>query len=60
MKTYSVGSIPWIYPCDQAAPAGIKVALLTRGGVQVTGVWRNGGDFIAWQKLFKRDRSKEV
>lgn len=60
MKTYQVGSIKWIYPCDQRAPTGVKLALLTRGGIQVTGPWRDGGDFLAWQNLFGRDRSKEV
>lgn len=41
------------------APTGAKLFLLTKGGVAVTGQWRDDGSFTAWQYLFKRDKSKE-
>lgn len=52
-------ALRWIYPVDEKPPAATKLALLTRGGVQVVGDWRGDGSFLAWQRLFKRDRSKE-
>ncbi len=51
--------IYWIYPKDALPPMGKKLAILTSGGVQITGDWRHDGGFIAWQYLFKRDKSKE-
>ena len=50
----------WIYPQDEAPPTATKLALLTRGNVQVVGNWQDGGDYIAWQRLFKRDKTKET
>ncbi len=58
-KDYAVGQVQWIYPSVQTPPKGQKLALLTRGGIQVTGMWRAGGDFIAWQYLFRRDKNLE-
>lgn len=58
-QRYSAGSMPWLYPQEHKPPAGTKIALLTRGGIQVTGEWRDDGSFIAWQYLFKRDKEKE-
>ena len=49
----------WIYPQDETPPLATKLALLTRGNVQVTGHWQDGGDYVAWQRLFKRDKTKE-
>lgn len=40
-------------------PRGVKLFLLTRGGIAVTGNWTDDGRFIGWQYLFKRDKSKE-
>jgi hypothetical protein len=51
-------NLRWIYPHEETPPSGVKLALLTIGGVQVTGLWRQGS-FIAWQRLFKRDKEKE-
>lgn len=52
-------ALRWIYPQDEPPPTGTKLALLTRGNVQVVGHWQDGGDYIAWQRLFKRDKTKE-
>lgn len=46
----------WRY--DQA-PIGVDVFLLTEGGIGVRGQWREGGGFIGWHPLFKRDKTKE-
>ena len=60
MKEYLTDpKLHWIYPQEAKPPTGIKLSLLTKGGVQVTGVWVNDGSYIAWQALFKRDKDKE-
>lgn len=41
------------------APKGEKVALLTKGGQQVIGVWQDNGGFLAWAPLIKRDKQVE-
>lgn len=43
----------------EPAPRGKKLSLLTRGGIQVTGEWKDGGDFIAWAPLIKRNHELE-
>ncbi len=50
--------IYWLYPHEHPPPQATKLALLTKGHVQVVGNWRDG-DFIAWQYLFRRDKEKE-
>ena len=40
-------------------PRGVKLSLLTKGKVQVTGVWVDDGSFIAWAPLLRRNRAKE-
>lgn len=55
----AVGPHYWLYPADHTPPTGVKLALLTRGGVQVTGQWSGDGSFTAWQYLFRRDKTKE-
>lgn len=52
-------NLKWIYPWVQEPPRGVKLALLTLGDVQVSGVWRDDGSCKAWQKLFKRDKEAE-
>lgn len=50
----------WRYPAAGAlAPRGIEVQLLTKGGIQVRGVWEDGGAFIAWAPMIKRDKELE-
>ena len=53
-------TLRWIYPEDEDPPRATKLALLTRGNIQVTGVWEDGGSYKAWQRLFKRDKTKEA
>ncbi len=50
----------WRYPANgELAPTGVRVQLLTKGGVQVPGVWLDDGGFIAWAHNIKRDKDLE-
>ena len=40
-------------------PRGVKLNLLTKGGVSVTGNWTDDGRYIGWQYLFKRNAELE-
>lgn len=57
--SYAVSSdVYWRY---DPAPRGVKVYLLTKGGVAIApGQWRDGMGLIAWHPVFKRDKAKEV
>jgi hypothetical protein len=62
-KTYVVDkSYPFLYPeaGDPSPGLGMKVQLLTVGGVCVTGHWVHGGGFIGWAPLPCRDIEKEA
>jgi hypothetical protein len=50
---------PTGYNYIDPAPKGVKLTLLTKGKVQVTGEWVEGGAFIAWAPLLKRDKQLE-
>lgn len=53
-------SARWHYPAaGELAPPGAIVQLLTMGGVQVQGIWRDNGQHIAWAPNLKRDRVLE-
>lgn len=52
----AVADIYWRY---DDPPRGVKLFLLTKGGVAVTGPWSTDGRYIAWQYMFKRDKAKE-
>jgi hypothetical protein len=51
--------LKWIYPDQEPAPRGVKLALLTQGNIQVTGTWVSDGSYKAWQRLFSRDKEHE-
>lgn len=53
-------ALKWIYPHKELPPMGVKLAILTIGGIQITGTWRWDGGYVAWQRLFKRDPDLEV
>lgn len=42
------------------APTGVKLFLLTEGGIATEGPWRDDGSYLAWHPLFKRDHALEA
>lgn len=52
----ATSDIPWRYINP---PYGVKLNLLTKGCVAVTGKWSDDGRYIAWQYLFCRDKELE-
>lgn len=54
--------VQYFYPGagDQLPPPGAKVTLLTVGGIQVTGQWKDDGSFLGWYYLIGRDHDKET
>lgn len=59
---YAVAPVArWHYPAaGEPAPHGAHVQLLTIGGKQVDGIWRDSGSFIAWAPQLKRDKELEA
>lgn len=47
------------YPGDNQPPHGVKLQLLTKGGISTYGQWQDNAGFIAWAYLIKRDQRKE-
>lgn len=58
-KTYAVGNVPWLYPHRNPPPRGQKLALLTIGGIQTHGEWKDKAGYLGWQYLFRRDDEAE-
>ncbi len=56
MKEYATGELFYFDPDLRPAPKGVKLTLLTRGGIQVTGFWEEDL-YVAWQYLFKIPQS---
>lgn len=51
----------WHYPAaGELAPPGATLQLLTAGGIQTQGIWRDSGAYIAWAPNLKRDRKLEA
>lgn len=42
-----------------APPGGVKLQLLTKGGVTVLGTWSDNAGFIAWAPLLQRNKALE-
>lgn len=59
-KNYAVSNRKWLYPPKHMPPTGVKLHLLTIGGISVHGNWSWQGGFVAWQYLFKRDEAEET
>lgn len=51
MKEYLAGNSVWRTPADDQPPLGVKMLLLTPGGVCVIGAWETWA--IAWAPLPK-------
>ena len=61
-KNYLAAESPeFLYPeaGDPPAPRGVKLNLLTSGGISTHGIWTEGSNFIAWAPLLKRNKAKE-
>lgn len=45
------GEVYWRSPQDEPPPRGVKLLILTSGGVAVFGEWMTGSNFVAWSPL---------
>jgi arylamine N-acetyltransferase len=48
------GEVYWRDPEDQPPPRGVKLLILTSGGVAVFGDWMTDSNFVAWSPLPKK------
>lgn len=54
MKNYLAGDAQWRWPhLGDNAPQGVKLHLLTEGGVSVVGPWADDAGFVAWAPLIR-------
>ena len=53
----ATGEVFWRY--EEPAPRGVKLLLLTSGGVAVIGEWSTNSNLVAWSPLPRRDKAKE-
>lgn len=61
LKGYATNTeLVWLYPPSHMPPKGVKLHLLTIGGIATHGEWRWDGGFVGWQYLPKRDLEQEV
>lgn len=62
-KSYLAAENPeYYYPAagDPPAPLGVKLQILTSGGVAILGQWSENTNFVAWAPLLKRNKAKEA
>jgi len=52
------GEAYWRDPEKERPPRGVKLLLLTTGGVAVIGDWTDESNFVAWSPLPKREIKK--
>jgi len=45
------GAVYWRYPEIDAPPRGVKLLLLTSGGIACLGDWRDDSNLVAWSPL---------
>lgn len=45
------GQVYWREPKDEPPPRGVKLLILTSGGVAVFGDWMDDSNFVAWSPL---------
>ena len=62
MKALSAlpGDLYWRDAVLNPPPIGVKLLLLTEGGVAVVGDWKDDGGFIAWCPLPKKKITKQI
>lgn len=54
-RVVTAPTVRWVDPEWCPPPMGVKILLLTEGGVAVIGTWRDDGGFIRWSPLPKRN-----
>lgn len=52
------GQVYWREPKDEPPPRGVKLLLLTSGGVACFGDWMEDSNFVAWSPLPKKRDKK--
>ncbi len=45
------GEVYWRDPDEEPPPRGVKLLILTSGGVAVFGEWMTDSNFVAWSPL---------
>jgi hypothetical protein len=50
------GTVYWREPKDEPPPKGVKLLILTSGGVTVIGDWMSDSNFVAWSPMPKRKK----
>jgi hypothetical protein len=45
------GEVYWRDPADEPPPRGVKLLILTSGGVAAIGDWVDDSNFVAWSPL---------
>lgn len=51
-KSYYVGQDYWLDPAKYPPPQGVKIQLLTNGGISVYGQW-DPDSYVAWGPLLR-------
>ena len=51
------GTVYWRDPAKEPPPRGVKLLVLTSGGVTVIGDWVTNSNFVAWSPMPKRPGS---
>lgn len=60
MKGYAVDpDFKWLYPPKHKPPKGVKLQILTEGGVAIHAEWKYNIGYLGWQYLPKRDFEQE-
>jgi len=52
------GEVYWCDPEQERPPRGVKLLILTDGGVAVIGDWLDDSNFVAWSPLPKKESAK--
>lgn len=52
------GTVYWRDPAKEPPPRGVKLLVLTSGGVTVIGDWVTNSNFVAWSPMPKKESAK--
>lgn len=48
--------VQWYDPATHPAPKGVKLRVMTEGGLECDAFWRDDSGFLAWHPLLKAPR----